>query len=328
MTVTELLSAVDILDYVSQYCEFEEKNGEYWALSPLKPERTPSFSINKDKQLFYDFSSGSGGNVVDFVTAYEGCDVRTALRKIADYAGIEPGTHFSGSDLDIVRIAKKYAAAATKKPADERPPVLPSGYMQRYEFRKDKLQPWLDEGIGIDSLRKFGVMYDPFSDRIVYPVRNYEGGIVNICGRTLDPLYKEHRQRKYTYFFKNGNFDILFGYHENIQHIRKQDEVIVFEGAKSVMLADTWGIHNAVCLSTSHLSYNQMLKLISTGVRVVFALDEDVDISKDDNIKKLCQYVRVEAVRDRWNLLQPKMAPVDAGMEVWQTLYEGRRRLN
>lgn len=328
MTVTELLTAVDIYDYISQYCEFEEKNGEFWALSPLKAENTPSFSINRDKQLFYDFSSGCGGNIVDFVVAYEHCDVKTALRKIASYAGIDQNATFSSTDLDIVRVAKKYASAAFKKPSEEKPAVLQSNHMQRYEFRLDKLQIWIDEGISIESLKKFGVRYDPFSDRIVYPVRNYEGAIVNVCGRTLDSLYKEHRQRKYTYFFKNGFFDILFGYFENIQNIKQLDEVIVFEGAKSVMIADTWGIHNAVSLSTSHLSYPQMLKLISLGARVVFALDEDVDVSADENIKKLCQYVRVEFIHDRQGLLKPKMAPVDAGQEVWKKLYDGRKRMN
>lgn len=63
MELSELIESVDILEYISQYTEFTEKNGEYWALSPFKDEKTPSFSVRKETNSFYDFSSGIGGNV-------------------------------------------------------------------------------------------------------------------------------------------------------------------------------------------------------------------------------------------------------------------------
>lgn len=61
MELSELIESVDILEYISQYTEFTEKNGEYWALSPFKDEKTPSFSVRKETNSFYDFSSGIGG---------------------------------------------------------------------------------------------------------------------------------------------------------------------------------------------------------------------------------------------------------------------------
>lgn len=61
MEISELLESVDILDYISQFAEFEEKNGEWWCLSPLRDEKTPSFSVRRETQQFYDFSSGKGG---------------------------------------------------------------------------------------------------------------------------------------------------------------------------------------------------------------------------------------------------------------------------
>ena len=73
MTLSELIDSVDILEYISQFSEFEEKNGEYWALSPLKEEETPSFSVNTEMNRFYDFSSGKGGNVLSFIKAYNHC---------------------------------------------------------------------------------------------------------------------------------------------------------------------------------------------------------------------------------------------------------------
>jgi hypothetical protein len=64
--------------------------------------------------------------------------------------------------------------------------------------------------------------------------------------------------------------------------------------------------------------------LIKLGVRIVFALDKDINIYEDENIKKLSHFVRVEYVRDTENLLEPKMSPVDAGEDTWLHLYERR----
>lgn len=71
--LSELIESVDILEYISQYTEFTEKNGEYWALSPFKDEKTPSFSVRKETNSFYDFSSGIGGNVLTFIRYYDKC---------------------------------------------------------------------------------------------------------------------------------------------------------------------------------------------------------------------------------------------------------------
>lgn len=89
---------------------------------------------------------------------------------------------------------------------------------------------------------------------------------------------------------------------------------------------DTWGYHNTGAVLTSHLNPNQLKILAKLGVRVVFALDKGVNIREDENIKRLRRYVTVEYVWDKDDLLDEKMSPVDAGREVWETLYEGRYR--
>jgi DNA primase len=62
--LSNFISSIDIVEFLSQYTELTEKNGEYWGLSPLKEENTPSFSVRKEENTFYDFSSGVGGNVL------------------------------------------------------------------------------------------------------------------------------------------------------------------------------------------------------------------------------------------------------------------------
>ena len=108
------------------------------------------------------------------------------------------------------------------------------------------------------------------------------------------------------------------------QEIKKKREIILFEGAKSVMMADTWGIHNTGAILTSHLNPHQMKILACLAYRVVFALDKDVEVREDHNIKRLKQFVKVEYTWDMENLLDEKDSPVDKGIEVWEKLYEGR----
>lgn len=205
--------------------------------------------------------------------------------------------------------------------------ILPDNYMERYEKRLDKLQVWLDEGISMESLEKFNVRYDAFSDRLVYPIRNLARKIINIGGRTLDPEWKKKGLRKYTYFYGwGGAMDTIHGLVENMDEILKKREVILFEGCKSVLLADTWGIRNTAAILTSHLNPHQMKILARLGCRVVFALDKEVSIREDHNIQKLKDYVEVAYLWDKEDLLDEKDAPVDKGKDVFLKLYAGRLR--
>lgn len=327
MEVEEILEQIDILEYIQQFCELEEKNGEWWGLSPFKEEKTPSFSINTEKQKFYDFSSGTGGNLINFVMKYNNCNFIEAINILKKYANItEDSLKFIGR-LTSTKVIKKFRH---RLPAvkESKSVVLPSNYMDRYDFNESKLKSWADEGISYETMKKFDVRYDSFSDRIVFPIKDCDGNIINVCGRILDNNYKEKKLRKYTYFKPLGCLNTLYGFSDNKESILREKEIILFEGAKSVMIASEWGINNTCAICTSHLNPQQLILLIKLGVRVVLALDEDVDVTKDINIAKLKRYVKVEWVKNRNNSLNSKMAPVDAGYEVWQSLYKNRIPLN
>lgn len=336
MEVSEILEAVDIVDYIGQYCELEERSdGEYWGCSPFTEENTPSFSVNPNigSGVFCDFSSGKSGNLISFVMAIDQCSMYSAVEKIRKYAGIveevgEIGLQkYANRKPVAIKTIKKFRKSYKKtKPPEYR--RLENNYMERFEHDTKKLQIWRDEGISDDVMKKFGVMYDRVADRIVFPIRSMDGSIVSVCGRTLDPDYKQKKLRKYTYYTSLGTLDLIYGIYENMRSIIEKREVILFEGAKSVMLADVFGWHNTGAILTSHLNENQMKVLIKLGCRVVFALDEDVDILKDENIQKLCRYVRVDFLKDTDGLLSEKMSPVDAGQEVFEELYKRRFRLN
>lgn len=322
MELSELIESVDILEYISQYTEFTEKNGEYWALSPFKDEKNPSFSVRKETNSFYDFSSGIGGNVLTFIRYYDKCGYAEAIEKLKNYSGVD-GNVVTRKKLATVEVAKRFMPPK-KVQKQSKSTVLPDDYMERYEKKPDKLAVWEREGISKGSLDKFEVYYDSFSDRLVYPIRNPDGKIVNVGGRTLDPAWKEKGLRKYTYFMAWGELKTIYGLAENMEGIREKGEIILFEGCKSVLLADTYGIHNTGAILTSHLNPNQMKLLVSLGCRVVFALDKDVCIRDDHNIKRLKQFVNVEYIWDKEDLLGDKDSPVDRGQDTWEKLYDGR----
>ena len=323
MRLSELIDSVDILEYISQYVEFEERNGEYWGLSPLRAENTPSFSVDTEKQCFYDFSSGKGGNIITFISLYNECGTTEAGRILSAYVG-DAGIQNRHREMGATRIAKRFARKRrTRK--EPNPIILTDDHMERYEKRDDKLAIWVDEGIARASLERFDVRYDSLSDRLVYPIRNIDGRIINVHGRTVDENWKEKKLRKYTYFHPLGTLNTVYGIAENREEIIEKREVIIFEGAKSVFLAHTWGIYNTAALLTSHLNSNQLKILARLGIRTVFALDKGVVVRDDDNIRKLSRYVSVEYLQDNEDLLEDKMSPVDKGKDVFEKLFEGRK---
>ena len=328
MDIQELLDSVDIVDLISQYVDLEEKGGEYWGISPFTnpPEKTPSFSVRRETNRFYCFSSGIGGTAITFLKYYYKCSSAEAIKKLEEYAGVNCSEQRRRAKLDATIVCKKYQRP-NKASKTSKGVVLDDDYMSRYEKGDSKLDVWRKEGISDDALEKFQVRYDAFSNRIVYPIRNVSGKIVNIGGRTLDPQWKEKKLRKYTYLFQWGVMDTIYGLFENLESIKRKREIILFEGCKSVLIAHSLGINNCGAILTSHLNPSQMKILAKLGVRVVFALDKEVNIRQDHNINKLKQFVTIEYLYDANGLLDEKDSPVDKGVEVFKKLYESRRRL-
>lgn len=325
MELTDLIKSVDIVEYISQFVELTQKGDEWWGLSCFKSENTPSFSVRKDPPLFYDYSSGIGGNLFTFVKNYHKCSGFEAVNIIKRYAGMDEELAEAHEKMTATLDCKKFMRKKQEQ-KQQISTILPDNYMERYEKRLDKMAIWEKEGISQSAMDKFQVYYDGFSDRLVYPIRNVEGKIVNIGGRTLDPCWKEKNLRKYTYFKPWGRLDTIYGLYENMEDILRAHEVIIFEGCKSVLIANTWGIQNCAAILTSHLNPYQMKILARLGCRVVFALDKEVNVRNDYNISRLKDYINVEYICDKDGLLDEKDSPVDKGLEVFQAVYSKRLR--
>lgn len=317
--------SVDIVEYISQYVDLVEKNGEWWGLSPLREENTPSFSVRQETGQFYDFSSGKGGTVLTFIELYHKVSKGEAIRMLMGYAGVDGGADFhpiKRQKMAATLVCGKYAPKKRLQKTSSIKPLSPR-YMDRYEKSTDKLQIWRDEGISDEAMSAFDVRYDSYSNCLVYPIRDINGNIVNIGGRTLDADFKAKGIRKYTYFMPwGGSMAIVYGLFDNMEYIRQKREVILFEGMKSVLLARGYGFKNCGAILTSHMNPQQKVILAKLGVNVCFALDKEIDVREDKNIASLKRYVNVSYIYDTKRLLGEKDAPVDKGEDAFRYLYE------
>lgn len=189
----------------------------------------------------------------------------------------------------------------------------------------------IKEGISNQSQRRFNVGYDIRSKRIVFPYRYHAGcenSFVGCVGRTVDPDYEILDIPKYFALKPFSKSLTLFGLAENYEGIQNKDMVVVMEGEKSVLKADTFGYDNVVAVGSHSISREQRRLLLGLGVEIVLGFDNDID---EDEIINMCKqfkkFQRVSYMRDKEGLLGKKDAPVDRGLRVYKSLLKNRIRL-
>lgn len=326
--MNELVEVANLEEYVSQYVDLETRGNDLFGKCPIhKDDDTPSFTITPTTNLWWCFGCHKGGDILSFIREYHKVDYKQAFQILENYMSSKNDGIISKKKLETTKIIKKYKP--TKKNKKVKYTVFDESEMDRFVFDCKKLKSWYDEGISYETMKKYGVKYDPMANRIVFPLRSPDGNIINIIGRTLDEDWKEKKIRKYTYYGGVGVLDTLWGIYENQQAIKESGELIVFEGSKSPMKVSQWGYENSVAALTSRINIPQMKVILKNARRVVFAFDKGVDTAKIDTVKKLCHYLPIEVVYDQENkFLNDKEAPVDQGREVWETLYKERVRIN
>ena len=324
MTVEELVKRCDIVEYIRQFVSLEEKDGEWWGISPFKEEFTPSFSVNQDG-LWYDFSSGKGGNVLTFISELKKINIGFAIQELKRFLNIQDDVVFT--QTDIIRQIKKYK----KKQVAKEPPniqELPAKYIDRY--KKVKIKDWEDEGILPEIMDNYGVRWDAYHEAIVFEVRDDSGRLISFKERNMKQGWKELGLPKYQYTHTIGSNYFLWGLYKNKQSCLDVREIILVESEKSVMKLEGWGITNCAAICTSHINELQIKTLIKLGVSVVVALDKDKNsvVFKDEMWRKLKRFCKVYIVTDTMGLLGEKDAPVDKGLSVWKELYDRKKILS
>lgn len=325
----EINASVDLLEYVSQSIQMERRGSDYFGRCPLHIDNTPSFSITPAKNSYYCFSCGKSGGIIGYLMDYEGMNFEDAVKKAANLANLDMSKMCRSQTMSFLKRIRQ-ALSNKQKPVFKHT-ILNNSEIEKYNT--EKVQEWLDEGIEQEVMDLFGVRVDNWNNRIVYPVYDIAGNLINVKARTRYPNYKQLRIPKYINYFQIGVMDYFQGLNITLPYIKEKNEIIIFESVKSVMKAYGWGYKNCVSAEKHTLTDEQILLLVKLRVNVVFAYDADINYWQPDvrrDIEKLKRVTNVHVVEDTNLLLggaDSKNAPVDLGKEVWDELYESKRKV-
>ena len=301
--IEEVRSRNDIVDVISGYVRLQKKGSSYFGLCPFHNEKSPSFSVSRQKQMYYCFGCGAGGNVFTFLMEYENFSFVEAMKYLADRAGIElPEQEYSkeakeradlkATILEMNRLAAKYFYVQLKNErgfhayrylkdrqlSDEMILAFGLGYSNPYS---DDLYKYLrGKGYSEELIRKAGLIntderqgvYDKFWNRVMFPIMDVNNRVIGFGGRVMgdgSPKYLNSKETKL--FDKSRN---LYGL--NFARSSRKKEIILCEGYMDVISMHQAGFTNAVAaLGTAFTSgHGTLLKRYTENVILSFDSDE------------------------------------------------------
>ncbi len=329
-TLNTIESSVNLLEYIAQTHSLKQVGTRYFLSCSKHTDNTPSLCINPDTNTFHCFSCNRSGSIIQYLRDYEGYSFSDAVEKATKLGNVDLSKMCQSKTISFLR---EYGTN-TESPmeTESKKIILPESSLDRYP----PYTPieWIDEGILPSVMRLFDIRLDLSGNRIVYPVRDESGRLINIKGRTRYVNYKEMGLQKYTNYYKlNGEMDYFQGMDIAKPYIEEQGEVIIFESIKSVMKLFGWGYFNAVSAEKHSLTNSQINLLIKMHVNVVIAFDSDVDRYQpaiQGAVNTLKRVTNVYWVNNRDLALggvEAKASPADMGSMVWKRLFEEKKHI-
>ena len=271
--IEEIRSRNDIVDVISGYVRLQKKGSSYFGLCPFHNEKSPSFSVSRQKQMYYCFGCGAGGNVYTFLMEYENFSFVEAVKYLADRAGIElPEVEYSkeakekadlrASILEVNKLAAKYyyvqlksergKAAYTylkdRKLSDETITAFGLGYSNKFS---DDLYKYLrKKGYSEELIRQAGLIntdekqgvYDKFWNRVMFPIMDVNSRVIGFGGRVMGDAKPKYLNSPETPVFdKSRN---LYGL--NRARTSRKPYFLLCEGYMDVIALHQAGFTNAV----------------------------------------------------------------------------------
>lgn len=297
--IEEIISRNDIVDVISQYVTLKRSGRNFLGLCPFHKEKTPSFSVSPDKQIFHCFGCGVGGNVVHFVSKIENLNFKESLEMLADKAGMALPT--SNVEVDSKKqqlkekvykineevanfyhetlympIAKPAQEYVKKRKLDNRTlKNFKIGYAPNgnnlYKFLKEK--GFEEEEILASTLvKKYNNGYvDTFRNRLMFPIMDIKNRVIAFGGRVLDSSLPKYINSPDTVVYNKGRN--LYGL--NVAKNAKTDNVIMVEGYMDCVSLHQRGIPNAVASLGTALTEAQGRLLRKYFEKVVISYDSD-----------------------------------------------------
>ena len=300
--VEEVRSRNDIVDVVGQYVRLQKKGNTYFGLCPFHNEKTGSFSVSPNKQMYYCFGCGAGGNVFTFLMQYENFTFGEAMQTLADKVGVElPKYEMTAAQkkeadkratlLEINKEAAKYFYTLLRNPrgqraykyfkkrelTDETMQKFGLGYSDQYS---DDLYRYLrSKGYEDEILKETGLItydevrggHDKFWNRAMFPIMDVHNHVIGFGGRVMgegEPKYLNSPETKI--FDKSRN---LYGL--NIARTTRKDQILLCEGYMDVIALHQAGFDNAVAsLGTALTSgHANLLKRYTKDVYITYDSD-------------------------------------------------------
>lgn len=297
--IDEIRNSNDIVDIISQYVILKRSGRNFFGLCPFHKEKTPSFSVSPDKQIFHCFGCGAGGNVIHFISKIENVDFKESLEILADRVGIKLPTLENNVDSKRLELKEKvyeinklvatyYHETLYKpqaKPAQEyvKKRKLDNkalkefciGYAENanvlYKMLKEK--GFTEEEIlASDLVIKKGNSYvDRFKNRLIYPIQDIRNRFIAFGGRVLDnSLPKYINSPENIVYSKARN---LYGL--NVAKNTKTRKLIIVEGYMDTVSLHQRGIDNVVASCGTALTEAQGRLLRKYAEKVIISYDSD-----------------------------------------------------
>ncbi|OIO05717.1 DNA primase [Candidatus Falkowbacteria bacterium CG1_02_37_21] len=322
--VEEIKSKLDIVEVIREYVQVKAVGANFQALCPFHNEKSPSFIISPDKQIWHCFGCSRGGDVLSFVMEKEGLNFAETLRFLAPKAGVvlqyENKEHQAKRNriLDILALAGKYYAhilgqAVGKKSKDYllarglsedaiqewQLGYSPDAWDELYKFLKERPvseQKYTDEEIFAAGLiiKKEGGRgyYDRFRGRIMFPIWDINNNIIAFTARVSPEKEKTEKMGKYINSPQSAVYDksrVLFALNKAKMAIREANLAIVVEGQMDVIACHEYGFKNVVASSGTALTAPQvgLLKRFTGDVALLFDMDQAGQMAADRGIKEV-----------------------------------------
>ncbi|MCI7559280.1 MAG: DNA primase [Clostridium sp.] len=297
--IDEIKSKNDIVDVIGSYISLNDKNK---ALCPFHDDHSPSFSVQKDKQIYKCFSCGESGNVITFVQKYNGITFTEAVKMLADRAGIP--LNVSTTRKINTKYEKLYEINDTVNKYFKANLLSNEGikaikYLEDRKISKDiinefniglstsnKLSNILSKKYSYDELVKLdickdinGRYYDTFQDRIIFPIIDENNNVIAFSGRkyTNEDLNNntlpKYSNTKETDIFKKS--EVFYNINNAINEIKKKREIVITEGFMDTIRMSSIGYKNVVAIMGTAFTEKHLLKIKKWKCKVILNLDQD-----------------------------------------------------
>ncbi len=297
--IDEIKSKNDIVDVIGSYISLNDKNK---ALCPFHDDHSPSFSVQKDKQIYKCFSCGESGNVITFVQKYNGITFTEALKMLADRAGIP--LNVSTTRKINTKYEKLYEINDTVNKYFKANLLSNEGikaikYLEDRDISKDiinefniglstsnKLSNILSKKYSYEELVKLdickdinGRYYDTFQDRIIFPIIDENNNVIAFSGRkyTNEDLNNntlpKYSNTKETDIFKKS--EVFYNINNAINEIKKKREIVITEGFMDTIRMSSIGYKNVVAIMGTAFTEKHLEKIKKWKCKVILNLDQD-----------------------------------------------------